>query len=269
MEVTEEREFAGELQAAEDAARRAGDVIMALYGKDYAIRDKGKGDPVTAADLEANAKIRQVILGRYPGDGWLSEEDKDSLERLRQERVWVVDPIDGTKEFIQCVPQFAISIALVVGGRPVVSVVYNPAADRLFRAIRGRGAALNGAPIRVSARGALDGSLLLISRSEPSRRFRRFADRCRLQPLGSIAYRLAMVGAGEGDATVTLRSIHDWDVCAGALVVEEAGGTVIDGGGNGLVFNREPTWHRGLIAANESLARSLQGLVAEALAERS
>lgn len=269
MEVTDGQEFAAELRAAEEAAREAGDIIMALYGKDYAIRDKGKGDPVTAADLEANAKIRQVILGRYPGDGWLSEEDKDNRERLRQERVWVVDPIDGTKEFIQCVPQFAVSIALVVAGRPVVSVVYNPAADKLFRALRGQGAVLNGAPIRVSARAGLEGSLLLISRSEPSRRFKRFAERCRLQPLGSIAYRLAMVGAGEGDATLTLRSIHDWDVCAGALVVEEAGGTVLDGGGNGLVFNREPTWRRGLVAANETLARRLQRLLAEALAEKS
>jgi len=115
--------FAEEVEIAEKAAREAGEIIMALYGKDYRIEEKGKNNPVTTADLEANRKIHEILLGRFPADGWLSEENNDNAERLAISRVWVIDPIDGTKEFIEGVPQFAVSIALVVDGDPTVGVV--------------------------------------------------------------------------------------------------------------------------------------------------
>jgi len=259
--------FTEEAEVAERAAKEAGCAIMALYGKDYRIEEKGKGDPVTTADLEANLKIREIILGRYPEDGWLSEEDKDSPKRLKSKRVWVVDPIDGTKEFIEGIPQFAVSIALVVDGRPVLGVVYNPAGERLFQAIRGEGATLNHQPLRVSARADLQGALLLVSRSEPRRKFQLFADRCRLEPVGSIAYRLALVAAGEGDGTLTFRSVREWDVCAGVLMVEAAGGVVVDGEGKRLVFNQPDLFCRGIVASNGVLTGTLQQMLAKALSE--
>jgi myo-inositol-1(or 4)-monophosphatase len=258
-------DFLVELETARKAAQEAGAVIMALYGKDFEIREKTKNNPVTAADLEANLKIREIILGRFPGDGWLSEEDKDNPKRLKTARVWVVDPIDGTKEFIEGVPQFAVSIGFVYEGRPVAGVVYNPAQEKLFCAAKGSGATLNGSPIQVSSRTDLKGSHLLVSRTEPRRKFRSFDGLCRLEPVGSIAFRMAMVGAGEGDGTLTFRSINEWDICGGVMVVQEAGGAVLDGGGNELVFNRESTVHRGVVAANPGLATTLQGMVAEIL----
>ncbi|MBI2351595.1 MAG: 3'(2'),5'-bisphosphate nucleotidase CysQ, partial [Deltaproteobacteria bacterium] len=213
-------------------------------------------------------KIQEILLGRYPEDGWFSAEDKDDLRRLGSSRVWVVDPIDGTKEFIAGVPQFAVSVGLVMDGRPVLGVVYNPAEEKLYRAVKGDGAALNDQPIHVSQREEMAGAFLLVSRSEPRRKFQPFVDLCRLEPIGSIAYRLAMVAAGEGDGTLTFRSLREWDVCAGALIVEEAGGVVVDGGGCGLVFNQEDTQYRGIVASNEILAQSLQGMLARILAEK-
>ena len=263
--VSAQNHFPEELRIAEKAARKAGSILMALYGKDYRVEEKGKGNPVTTADLEANVKIREIILGCYPRDGWLSEEDEDNLDRLVASRVWVVDPMDGTKEFIQGIPQFAVSIALVMEGRPVLGVVYDPTEGKLFRAVRDQGATLNDRPIRVSAREDLQGALLLVSRSEPRRKFQPFADLCRLEPVGSIAHRLALVAGGEGDGTLTLRSVHEWDVCAGELIVEEAGGVVWDGGGHALVFNQRDTLRRGIVASNTILSQRLQGLVAEIL----
>ncbi len=260
--------FSEELKTAEQAAREAGGIIMALFGKDYIVKEKGKGNPVTTADLEANRKIQEIILSRFPQDGWLSEEDKDNPDRLQAPRVWVVDPIDGTKEFIQGVPQFAVSIGLVVRGRPVLGVVYNPAAEKFFFALRGEGARLNGESLRVSSQENINGALLLVSRSEPRRKFQSFAELCRLEPVGSIAYRMAMVAGGGGDGTLTFRSVHEWDVCAGELIVEEAGGMVWDASGKDLVFNRRDALCRGIVASNKILGPALHRMLARALAEK-
>ena len=267
MTTTRDSFYQDESETAERAAREAGSIIMGLFKGKFEVQEKSKNNPVTTADLEANRKIRELILDRFPHDGWLSEEDKDNSDRLRLSRVWVVDPIDGTKEFIEGVPQFAVSIGLVVEGRPKVAVVYNPAHDRFYKATAGRGAYLNDQPIRVTPRNEIDGALLLVSRSEPRKKFQLFVDRCAIKPVGSIAYRLANVAGGDGDGTLTFRSIHEWDICAGVLMVEEAGGSVVDGNGNVLLFNQPEAKHRGVVAGNRSLALGLQGLWAKAMAE--
>jgi myo-inositol-1(or 4)-monophosphatase len=257
-----------ELNTAERAAREAGRIIRTLFKGKFDVHEKSKNNPVTTADLEANRKIREILQGRFPEDGWLSEEDGDDSRRLTSSRVWIIDPIDGTKEFIEGVPQFAVSIGFVVRGRPKVAVIYNPIEDRLYRAAEGQGAELNGERIRVAPRREIHGALLLVSRSEPLRKFQIFVDLCEIQSVGSIAYRLAKVAGGEGDGTLTFRSIHEWDVCAGALMVEEAGGKVVDGNGKTLLFNRRETKHHGIVASNEKLTDEIQGLVATVLAAK-
>ena len=266
--MSENRLYSEEMATAERAAREAGAVVMSMFKGKFDVQEKSKNNPVTSADLEANRKIRDIIQGKFPADGWLSEEDKDTSRRLGLSRIWVIDPIDGTKEFIEGVPQFAVSIGFVVDGRPKVSVVYNPAEDLFYKAEAGQGATLNDQPIRVTPRNDIDGALLLVSRSEPRRKFQVFVDRCKIQPVGSIAFRLAKVGGGDGDGTLTFRSIHEWDICAGVLIVEEAGGTVVDGNGKTVMFNRPDARHKGVVAANATLAHGLQGLVAEVLAEK-
>jgi myo-inositol-1(or 4)-monophosphatase len=266
--VTDDHAYSEEIKTAERAANEAGSIIMGRFRGKFDIREKSKNNPVTTADLEANRKIREIIQGRFPEDGWLSEEDSDDSRRLAASRVWIIDPIDGTKEFIEGVPQFAVSIGFVVQGRPQVAVVFNPAEGRLYRAAAGQGAELNGERICVSGREEMHGALLLVSRSEPLRKFQIFVDLCEIQSVGSIAFRLAKVAGGDGDGTLTFRSIHEWDVCAGVLIVEEAGGKVVDGNGKTLVFNRRETKHHGIVAANEKLTDGIQGLVARVLAQK-
>ena len=207
--------YQDELAAAELAAREAGAAIMRMFLGEFEVRQKSKNNPVTAADLEANRIIHERIHATFPQDGWLSEEDNDTAHRLGVKRVWVVDPIDGTKEFIEGVPQFAISIGFVVDGKPKVAIVFNPAQDQFYKAVADHGAFLNDQPIRVNRRSEIDGAVLLVSRSEPQKKFQVFVDRCDIKPVGSIAYRLAQVAGGSGDGTLTFRSIHEWDICAG------------------------------------------------------
>jgi len=257
-----------ELMIAERAAREAGWAIRKLFKGKYDVHEKSKNNPVTTADIEANHKIRGIIHGRFPDDGWLSEEDIDDARRLKASRVWIIDPIDGPKEFIEGVPEFAVSIGFVVEGRPKVAVVYNPVEDRLYRAAAGRGADLNGERIRVTPRQELPGATLLVSRSEPQRKFQVFANLCEVKPVGSIAFRLAKVAGGDGDGTLTFRSIHEWDVCAGVFMVEEAGGKVLDSHGKQLKFNQQDPRHHGIVAANKTLADGIQGLVAQVLTQK-
>ena len=119
--MTADHPYREELATAEEAVREAGSIVMGLFRGKFDIREKSKNNPVTTADIEANRKIREIITGRFPTDGWLSEEDQDNPKRLGSSRIWIIDPIDGTKEFIEGVPQFAVSIGFVVDGRPTVA----------------------------------------------------------------------------------------------------------------------------------------------------
>src|SRR5262249_45085675 len=138
----------------------------------------------------------------------------------------------------------------------------------LYKAAAGQGAYLNDQPIRVAARAEIDGALLLVSRSEPQRKFKVFIERCNVKPVGSIAFRLAKVAGGDGDGTLTFGSIREWDICAGAMIVQEAGGLIINGNGETMTFNQPECRFRGVVAANPTLVWGLQTLVAKALAQQ-
>jgi myo-inositol-1(or 4)-monophosphatase len=256
--------YSRECEVAVGAAREAGAIIRRYYVCAVEAREKGPDDPVTAADLEANRCIRRRLLGAFPQDGWLSEETADSTERLRRTRVWVVDPLDGTKEFLLRVPEFCVCIALVEQGRPVVAVTYNPAADRLYVATRGEGSAVNGVPTRVTATTGLQDAVILASRSEDKRgEWEIFKPRVRVKLTGSVAFKLAQLSAGEGDATFTLTPKNEWDVCAGTLLVEEAGGRVTGLDDQPLLFNQPSPLRPGLIASNGLLHAKLLSLIRE------
>jgi myo-inositol-1(or 4)-monophosphatase len=255
-----------ELDAAVRAAREAGAIIRALYGTDVDVTEKGDRaqSPLTVADTRANTAIEAILRGEFPQDGWLSEETEDSPARLERRRVWIVDPLDGTREFVLEIPELAVAIALVEDGTPIVGVTYNPIRDELFAAARGAGATLNGRPIHVSARTTLDGATLLASRSEDARgEWDPFKPRCRVELTGSVAYKIALVAAARGDATFTLTPKHEWDVCSSVCVVEAAGGRVTDLAGRPLRFNRPLPRLDGLVASNARLHDPLLALVAD------
>ena len=183
-------------------------------------------DPVTEADRQVDAVLRKELL--RDGEGWLSEETVDDLSRLDKTRVWVVDPLDGTREFVAGVPEFCISIAMVEDGSPVAGGICNPATKETFIGSLETGVTYNGKPARASTRSALEGALMLASRSELKRgEWETFKTApFQIKPMGSVAYKLALVSAGLADATFTLTPKNEWDVAAGAALVRSAGGYV-------------------------------------------
>ena len=183
-------------------------------------------DPVTEADRAVDAVLRQNLLRE--GEGWLSEESVDDVSRLDKSRVWVVDPLDGTREFVAGIPEFCVSIGFVENGRPVAGGICNPATHETILGSIDSGVLYNGKPARPSQRTALPGSLILASRSEVKRgEWQQFqTGDYQIRPMGSVAYKLGLVAAGRADVTFTLTPKNEWDVAAGAALVASAGGFV-------------------------------------------
>jgi myo-inositol-1(or 4)-monophosphatase len=246
--------FTRELTVAIDAARAAGAIVRGWYEGDYTVREKSNDSPVTEADVEANQCIHAAIRDAFPGDGWLSEETRDSAERLDKSRVWIVDPLDGTKEFIKHIPEFCVCIGLVENGTAVLGVEYNPVREELFAGARGLGVTLNGSAAHVSDTADLRAARLLASRSENDRgEWDEFRSDFTIALTGSVAYKLALIAAGRGDATFSLTPKNEWDVCAGAALITAAGGRMTDRYGQPLRFNQRDTKLPGLIASNAAL----------------
>lgn len=240
------------------AAGAAGRVIEEVRAATTGVEVTEKADlsPVTIADKESDALLRVRLTALLPGAGWLSEETADDPSRLTHSDTWIVDPLDGTKEFIAGIPQYAVAIGLVHKGEPVIGVVHNPVSGEMFSAVRGGGAWKDDAPILVAEHGAL-----LASRSEVKRgEFAPFTD-WRLEPIGSIALKLALVASGHGAATLSRGPKWEWDVCAGSLIVREAGGRASDMFGQELRFNNPHPKVRGVLAgAPNAFARALSRL---------
>jgi myo-inositol-1(or 4)-monophosphatase len=217
---------------------------------------KSGHDPVTEADRALDAALRRNLLRE--GEGWLSEESADDLSRLNHDRVWVVDPLDGTREFVQGIPEFCVSIAMVESGRPVAAGLCNPATDETFVGAVDCGLTYNGAPARASQRRELQGAVVLASRSETKRgEWKQFENApFKVQPMGSVAYKLARVAAGLEDITFTLTPKNEWDVAGGAALIASAGGFV-QTLGSALTCNRRDPLIDGLIAGGPFLKDEL------------
>jgi myo-inositol-1(or 4)-monophosphatase len=240
-----------------EAAAAIADITPGAVEADY----KAPGDPVTEADRRIDAILRR----RLPrdGEGWLSEETVDDPSRLGCHRVWIVDPVDGTREFVEGLPEWCISIGLVEDGRAVAGGIYNPAVGNLVLGALETGVTLNGEPVRVSQRTEMAGALVMASRSEVRRgEWNRFQDRgFTVEASGSVAYKLAQVAAGLADATWTLVPKNEWDVAAGAALVAAAGGEVLTLDARPPEFNRPKTLFRGFVATPPGLRSSILGLL--------
>ena len=214
-------------------------------------------DPVTEADRAVDDILRKTLL--RPGEGWLSEETVDDFTRLDKERVWVVDPLDGTREFVQGIPEFCVSIGMVENGIPVAGGICNPATDELILGSRDTGVTYNGQPAQPSQCKALQGALVLASRSEVKRgEWKQFeADNFTTRAMGSVAYKLGLVAAGRADVTFTLVPKHEWDVAAGAALVLSAGGFVQTLENTDLKCNQKDPLLTGLIACGPYLKDEL------------
>jgi 3'(2'), 5'-bisphosphate nucleotidase len=254
--------FLRELAVAEEAARRAGGVILAHYtAAPTPFETKADGSPVSRADLEAEAVVLQTLRAAFPGDAILSEETPDSEERLQTPRVWIVDPLDGTRGFLARTGDFGVHVALAVQGVPTVAVVYAPVEDRLYRAEAGRGAfAVQGSTsrrLRVSMRARFGELRVGVSRHNAPAALTAWLAQEGLADaavaLGASAKYMALA-EGTLDALVTItRSEQEWDTCAPELIVSEAGGLVTDGDGQPLRYNQpagQLARRRGIVASN-------------------
>lgn len=242
-----------------EAALEAGRIALHYVGRDKDVQDKGDGQgPVTQADLEIDAMLRRTLTEARPGYGWLSEESADTDARLSRSRVFVIDPIDGTRAFIKGEPTFSHSLAVVEDGVPFAAAIHLPMKDRLYAAARGGGATRDGAPIAPSGRQVLDGAEVLATRPN-------FHDEhwtggrppVSQHFVSSLAFRLALAAEGRFDAMVTLRRAWEWDIAAGALLVAEAGGAIHDRRGGVLRFNNVHPQVDGVVAGTRAVQAAL------------
>lgn len=247
------------------AVQAAGTAILNLQKTGFSIQQKGRHDILTEADLLANQILQTQLLNAFPDDGWLSEETADNLDRLKHTRVWVVDPIDGTREYVQGIPEYAISVALVENGTPIVAAVFNPVTNELFHAVKNQGAWLHDQRLACLSRPS-EKLLLLASRSEYKRgEWDRFQHHHHVQQVGSIAYKLALIAAGKAHATFSLGPKSEWDIAAGVLLIMEAGGIVLDKKQQEFLFNQKNVLVDGIVATSKDTRSKVFEMITEML----
>jgi myo-inositol-1(or 4)-monophosphatase len=246
--MSDPQRYSADLGLALRAVEAAAAAIRAHDGGGE-VHHKSADQPVSEADLAADRELHRILCGERPEYGWLSEETVDSGERLARTFVWVVDPIDGTRSFLDGHPEYGISVALVQDGVPVVGVVANPATGETYHAVRGGGAYRDGVPIHVQADPAEP--VLLAARGDlHDGLFEDLPPGWKVRPLGSTVYKMVKVAEGMATAYLSAWTKHEWDVCAAALIVEEAGGTASDVRGRTLRFNRrDPAVHGILVCS--------------------
>jgi len=251
-----------ELATLTDTIRKAGKTVRELVKNGFDVQTKRDHSPVTTVDHEVNRILLEMQRREFPLDGWLSEESPDDPARLTHTRVWIVDPIDGTKALVNRMPEFCISIALVERGVPVVAAILNPSTDELFTAVRGGGLFLNGSRAVLSPSHDFHPLIMVSGWEFRNERWSTLAKTTRCRPIYSIANALALVAAGRAQATFTIEPENEWDVAAGVLLIEESGGVISDASGKPFVFNQPAPRLSGVIAvaatADKDLRATLQ-----------
>jgi len=223
-------------------------MVHSRWQGDYRQWEKVPGHPVCDVDLAADAMLKERLMALDPEAGWFSEETVDDPERLLGARVWIVDPIDGTRDFLRGKTGWAVSIALAEGGRPLLGVLDAPARGEHWRAFAGEGATRNGSPIRVSGHGTLAGARVpadVLPRAD--------SDLLVVEKPNSIALRIAMVAAGQADLLAAMRWGKEWDIAAAALIAQEAGATVTDVLGRTLRYNSTKGDAFGILATTPAI----------------
>lgn len=242
-----EARFARELAVAAEAARRAGDEVARMRRDGLRYGHKDGRELVSEADIRAAEMLHDTITAAFPSDGWLSEEHVDTDHRLDRERTWIVDPIDGTREYLMGIPEYAVSVGLALAGEAVLGVVYNPATGELFQADSSSASESPGSLTPVRFR-------VLVGRGEHQwDEVPPLPAGAETAGVGSVAYRLALLAAGRSDAVLTGYGRAEWDVAAGVALCRAAGLRATGVLGDPLRFNQPEPWVRGLLVAKPAL----------------
>ena len=249
------------IERIKDALAAAKEVFRYYEGLVVAEDSKVGGDPLTEVDLALDLALKESLW--RDGEGWLSEETADDLTRLGRDLVWIVDPLDGTREFIDGLPEYCTSVAAVLHGTPVAGGVINPAADVMVIGAAGLGLTCNGVRVDSNVEGDRGLRAVVASRSEVMRgQWAPVAESgIEVTPMGSVAYKMARVSAGLDDVTWTPVPKHEWDVAGGAALLSAAGGGATGLDGQPLRFNQERPWFSGVIALRPGLEPQLDSVM--------
>jgi len=240
----------------------AGQMALRLWpgaGHELESWDKVPGSPVCTADLEVDAFLRRELCALLPAAGWLSEESADHPERLARGLCWLVDPVDGTRDFIAGRPGWAVSVALVSAQKPLIAMLVAPARDEVWSAMAGQGALLNGRPLAASTRSELPGARVPATSLPPEDK-----DLTMVERPNSIALRIAMIADDRADLLATLRWGYEWDIAAATLIAREAGASVTDAFGQPLSYNKRDPRAFGVLVTSPAIHQA----AVERLAER-
>lgn len=267
-------DFSQELKAAIRLAREAGAIVKTFYDVPLTVRWKDPSDPVTEADRAVNAYLVKQFSQLFPADGVLAEESKDDLSRLQRERVWIIDPLDGTAEFIAHNGEFCIMIGLAVAGKPVVGVVYQPIDDILYTAMLGAGSFVeefgDRYRLHVSKQQEIKKLRLVVSRSHRPPLVDSVITRMGLQrerSIGSVGLKIGLIARGRAEFYVHPNAgTKEWDTCAPDIIVQEAGGMMTDCWGRPLRYNQSDVVRRhGVLASHRVLHNQIADVVGEVL----
>ncbi|MCS3728597.1 3'(2'),5'-bisphosphate nucleotidase CysQ [Bradyrhizobium betae] len=241
----------------QDTVREAGALARSMFRTELKTWTKGASSPVSEADIAVNDLLEARLRSATPDYGWLSEESADDSSRLSRRLTWIVDPIDGTRNYLGGHDEWCVSVALVEDAAPVLAAVFAPTTDEFFFAARGRGTTLNGKAVRAAAGSALDFSRVAGPKPMVERLHTSGGD-IKLHPrIGSLALRLCRVADGVLDAAFAGGNSHDWDLAAADLIVQEADGRMSDLSGDPILYNRREVTHGVLVAAGRDRHASI------------
>ena len=252
----------------ERVTREAGRIALSYFTREVRTWEKSPNNPVSEADIAVDEFLRTTLLQNRTGYGWLSEETEDQPERLRCGRLWIVDPIDGTRAFLAGGDDWGISVALVQDQLPILAAFYAPVKNAFYFAKAGEGVTKNGDPIEVSNCDDLTAAKMMGDPSafKPSKYWPvAWPETMTAEQANSIALRICQIADGQFDCCVTLRPKNDWDVAAADLILSEAGGTLTTGDGERLTFNRKKPLHNHIVAGTSGLIPAIMDRVKPAL----
>ncbi len=240
----------------------AGKKIMEIYNSpDFEIETKSDNSPITRADKAANDYIVQKVQEKYPDFGLLSEESKDTKERLHKEYVWVIDPLDGTKEFIKRNGEFTVNVGLVKNGKPVLGVVFIPVRNEIYYAVEGRGAfyqSMNSEKMKITAsdKSEYNEMVMVKSRSHASEKLIKIINKYKFKEVkdSGSSIKICLIAFGLADIYFRFGNTNEWDICAAHCVLSEAGGKMTDCLGNSFIYNKvDPLNQNGFIVSNNTM----------------
>lgn len=236
------------------AAAQASEIAARYWRRSPEQWTKGDKSIVTEADITIDRFLREKLLAERPNYGWLSEETADGPARLTKERVFLVDPIDGTRCFAAGEPDFAIVIAILEAGEAASAIIHMPMLDKSYTATKGGGARLNGRRLYVSSQNDLNGAILLAPSSVlKAKHWKRGTPIFERRFEHALSYRFGLLAEGEADLLLSFRRIWDWDLAPGCLIAREAGAIVTDQSGSAPIFNSTHPKNAGLVAASMGL----------------